>query len=100
MVGKEGENMYDVSLEHEDIGKLLECACRGIAACSTCHVYIDPNSFPKLNPIGIIVIIIIMIIIIIIIVIIIEQHELDMLELAWGYDPKVSLSSSMSILSL
>ena len=70
IIVNEDDNIYDVSLHNDDVNKLLECACRGIAACSTCHVYIDPISYNKLNPI--------------------EEYELDMLELAWGYDPESS----------
>lgn len=41
----------------------LEFACGGNAACSTCHVIVDPESYHKLSPP--------------------EEDELDMLDLAW-----------------
>jgi 2Fe-2S ferredoxin len=61
----EGQSFYDLVLEHKDLASTLECACRGIAACSTCHVYVDTNFLNKL-PAS-------------------EEAELDMLDLAWGY---------------
>ena len=61
----EGQSFYDLVLEHKDLASTLECACRGIAACSTCHVYVDTNFLNKLPAP--------------------EEAELDMLDLAWGY---------------
>jgi ferredoxin len=77
--GLEGQSFYDLKLEHEDLSPYIECACGGIAACSTCHVYIgdtDENSkeedpyFKKLPPP--------------------DDAEMDMLDLAWGYNPHAS----------
>jgi ferredoxin len=77
--GLEGQSFYDLKLEHEDLSPYIECACGGIAACSTCHVYIgdtDENSkeedpyFRKLPPP--------------------DDAEMDMLDLAWGYNPHAS----------
>ena len=70
VIAKADDSIYDIALENDDVKNLLECACNGIAACSTCHVYIDPISYNKLNPI--------------------DDSELDMLELAWGYDESKS----------
>jgi ferredoxin len=62
---KEGQSIYDVVMENQEgLGPYLECACRGIAACSTCHVYIDKEYLSKLPPP--------------------DDSELDMLDLAWG----------------
>ena len=44
--GREGMSLKDVS-EHgegegaEMLAEYLECACSGVMACSTCHVYVD-----------------------------------------------------------
>ena len=32
-----------------NLGEYLECACAGIAACSTCHVVIDPEWYDKVG---------------------------------------------------
>ena len=34
-----------------DAGLPIEAACGGCAACATCHVYVDKEWQPKLNPI-------------------------------------------------
>ena len=31
---------------------MLECACSGVMACSTCHVYIAPGWFERVGPPG------------------------------------------------
>jgi ferredoxin len=63
---KANETLYDLSRDDHDIHEYLECSCRGITACSTCHVYIEnPDDYKKIpEP---------------------EEGELDMLDLAWGY---------------
>jgi ferredoxin len=43
-----GQSLYD--LKNSEIGQLLEFACNGIAACSTCHVIIDKTFYDKLKP--------------------------------------------------
>lgn len=66
-----GQTFYELTQDHpRELGQYLECACRGISACSTCHVYVDEEFIPKLIPP--------------------EEDEMDMLDLAWGYDPKRS----------
>jgi ferredoxin len=60
----EGKSFHDISLENHEVQKYLECSCRGIAACSTCHIIVDETYFKKLPPPAI--------------------EELDMLDLAWG----------------
>lgn len=63
----EGETLMDLVLkEGEVLGEYFECACGGIAACSTCHVYLDNESYGKLG--------------------VPEEFELDMIDLA--YAPK------------
>lgn len=64
VIAKEGDTFYEIVQAHAEVGRYLECACKGIAACSTCHVLVDPKDFDKLpEP---------------------EESELDMLDLAWG----------------
>lgn len=66
-----GQTFYELTQDHpRELGQYLECACRGISACSTCHVYVDEEFLPKLIPP--------------------EEDEMDMLDLAWGYDSKRS----------
>jgi ferredoxin len=64
ITGKEGESLYDLTTKEPELAQSLECACRGIAACSTCHVYVAKKFREKLPPP--------------------EENELDMLDLAWG----------------
>lgn len=60
----EGDSLYDLVQSHAELGRYLECACKGIAACSTCHVIVDPDFAGKLpEP---------------------EESEADMIDLAWG----------------
>ena len=37
---QEGQNLYEVA-QSGPLGDYLECVCKGIAACSTCHVILD-----------------------------------------------------------
>lgn len=60
----EGDSLYDLVQSHSELGRYFECACKGIAACSTCHVIVDPDYAGKLpEP---------------------EESEADMIDLAWG----------------
>jgi ferredoxin len=60
----EGDTLYDLVQRRHDLSRYLECACKGIAACSTCHVIVDPAFAPLLpEP---------------------EESEADMIDLAWG----------------
>jgi len=62
----EGDTLQDVA-EGPGGGELkavLECACNGLMACSTCHVILDGASYAALPPP--------------------EESELDMLDLAAG----------------
>ena len=64
---KETETLKDIiDRNKEELGGLLECACGGIGACSTCHVIIDEATFEKANLKEI------------------DEAEMDMLDLAWG----------------
>ena len=58
---------YQLAKKDDEIAEYMECACSGVAACSTCHVIVDPEWFKKLPPA--------------------EEDELDMLDLAWGVTP-------------
>lgn len=58
---------YQLAKKDDEIADYMECACSGVAACSTCHVIVDPEWFEKLPPA--------------------EEDELDMLDLAWGVTP-------------
>jgi len=45
--GLEGMSIKDVTGHSEGsgaklLGEFIECACSGVMACSTCHVYVDP----------------------------------------------------------
>ncbi len=60
----EGDTFYDLVQSHHELNRYLECACKGIAACSTCHVIVDPAFASRLpKP---------------------EESEADMIDLAWG----------------
>ena len=60
-----GDNLVDVARDHEaSVGAYFECTCGGIAACSTCHVILDEETY-KLFPAP-------------------DESERDMLDLAWG----------------
>ena len=42
----EGMTLYDLWQENQaSLGPLIECACGGIAACSTCHVILDQDIY-------------------------------------------------------
>lgn len=58
---------YQLAKKDDEVADYMECACSGVAACSTCHVIVDPEWFEKLPPA--------------------EEDELDMLDLAWGATP-------------
>lgn len=53
--GLEAMSIKDVA-EHGDgdgaalLGELLECACSGVMACSTCHVHVDPDWVDAVGP--------------------------------------------------
>ena len=44
----EGQSLRDIvvhgeGMQEQLLGEYIECACDGVMACSTCHVYIDPD---------------------------------------------------------
>ena len=43
--GAAGERLLDLA---QNAGQPLEGTCEGQMACSTCHVIVDPEDFPKL----------------------------------------------------
>ena len=57
-----GQNLKECAEEHKELASYLQFACGGIAACSTCHVYIPEPYYSLLDPP--------------------EEAELDMLDLA------------------
>lgn len=59
-----GTSFYDLCQTNKELAPYLECACNGIAACSTCHIIIHPQFYSRLPPP--------------------EESELDMLDLAKG----------------
>lgn len=59
-----GDTFFDLHQRNREVNEAMECACKGIAACSTCHIIVDPEYYNKLPPP--------------------EENELDMLDLAWG----------------
>lgn len=63
LVAREGDTLQTLQDRNGLLADYMECTCGGIAACSTCHVYIpDPKDFKKLpEP---------------------EESELDLLDLA------------------
>ncbi|KAJ1401812.1 2Fe-2S ferredoxin-type domain-containing protein [Ochromonadaceae sp. CCMP2298] len=58
-----GSTFYQLAKD-PDLRQYMECACAGIAACSTCHVILSQADFDLLPPP--------------------EEAETDMLDLAWG----------------
>ncbi len=46
---KDGETLYDLTLREPDLSEHFECACGGIAACSTCHVYVEESFLNKVG---------------------------------------------------
>lgn len=68
----ENQNLYDTIRSSKQFQAQVECACGGVAACSTCHIYVDNEYWDALNPI--------------------EQAELDMLDLAAEVRPNSRLS--------
>jgi ferredoxin len=77
IVGKPGMTFFDLHQKHQQLAKLMECACGGIAACSTCHVVVDPSDAAALPPVA--------------------EAEQDMLDLAAGLKPTSRLGCQISL---
>jgi ferredoxin len=66
----EGETIQSIAQREPQLQEHLVCSCGGNAACSTCHVYVDPHFYGLLrSP---------------------DDEETDMLDLAYGYREGVS----------
>ncbi len=55
MKGWEGQSVTEVVLDgsgagSQVLGEYIECACSGIMACSTCHVYVDEAWAQRVGP--------------------------------------------------
>jgi 2Fe-2S ferredoxin len=48
----EGVTGWSVMEIIREAGLPIEAACGGCCACATCHVYVDPDWLPRLNPAG------------------------------------------------
>lgn len=75
----ESDTFYDLVKKNQELAQYMECACSGVAACSTCHVFLDP-AFKSVVPPP-------------------EQDELDMLDLAWGSNEDSRLGCQIKISS-
>ncbi len=74
----EGATFYTLAKENQWLGEHLECACGGIAACSTCHIIVlDEQQFSCLAPP--------------------EEAEQDMLDLAEGVTPTSRLGCQVRL---
>lgn len=63
--GYSGESLQSIAEREATLQLHIPCSCGGNAACSTCHVYVDSCFYDKMpGP---------------------EEEELDMLDMAWGY---------------
>ncbi|MDX1581123.1 MAG: 2Fe-2S iron-sulfur cluster-binding protein, partial [Alphaproteobacteria bacterium] len=71
---QEGQTLLDVA-HANDIP--IEGACEGMMACSTCHVIVDPEDYPKLNAPS--------------------EEEQDMLDLVYGLRPTSRLGCQILI---
>ena len=73
----EGDNLVEVAEDNQaSVGAYFECTCGGIAACSTCHVILDEESYKLFPPP--------------------DESERDMLDLAWGVTEKSRLGCQIS----
>lgn len=64
--GYEGESLQSIAEREPDLQYHLACTCGGNAACSTCHVYVDSTFYDKVPAP--------------------EEEEVDMLDMAWGFE--------------
>mmetsp|Transcript_13687 Transcript_13687/g.34747 ORF Transcript_13687/g.34747 Transcript_13687/m.34747 type:complete len:219 (+) Transcript_13687:170-826(+) len=47
---REGDSLYDLVKVRTQLAEYLECACGGQMMCSTCHVYVDEESYAMMDP--------------------------------------------------
>ncbi len=47
LVGKEGQTFIQLQANNRVLADEMECACGGIAACSTCHIIFKQSDFAK-----------------------------------------------------
>ncbi len=74
---KDGETLYDLSLRETDLSEHFECACGGIAACSTCHVYVEESFLSKVGEP--------------------EEFEKDMIDIAYAPKPNSRLGCQIQL---
>jgi ferredoxin, 2Fe-2S len=72
---EEGSTVMETALKNDVPG--IEAECGGACACATCHVYVDPEWFPKLPKA--------------------EQMEEDMLDFAFDVRPTSRLSCQIRV---
>lgn len=77
ITGKVGQTLYQIAKQNHDLGQYLECACSGVAACSTCHIIVEDKYFEKLPPP--------------------KEDELDMLDLAAGLTDRSRLGCQIKL---
>jgi len=73
---REGQTFYDLA-QSAPLKDYLECACKGIAACSTCHVILNPDQAGLFSPP--------------------EEAEQDMLDLAAGLTETSRLGCQLTL---
>ena len=76
---RHGTTLLDVARESPLVGERLECACNGIAACSTCHVILSPDQTHLFAPPS--------------------EAEQDMLDLAADLQPTSRLGCQLVLLA-
>lgn len=77
ILAKEGDNLYTLAQESEELRTYLECTCSGIAACSTCHIILQEDDFKTLGEP--------------------DECEKDMIDLAWGSTDTSRLGCQLTI---
>jgi ferredoxin len=81
LTANEGMTVYDLWGENQEtLGPLMECACQGIAACSTCHVILEQDTYDALAA-----------------QYKVSTSEMDMLDLAEGLTPTSRLGCQLNL---
>jgi ferredoxin len=73
----ENDSLHGASSNHSVLTEHIEWTCGGVAACATCHVYVDPDFYNMLDPP--------------------DEDELDMLDMAWGVNETSRLACQMTL---